>query len=67
MIWKIISKKKWKFHKKNYTILHYAAEKNSNEIFEILISKGADINAKDSLDQLRTMFSFIKMIYHKER
>ena len=27
--------------------LHYAAEKNSKEMLEILISKGADINAKD--------------------
>ena len=33
--------------KKNYTPLHFAAEKNSKEIGEILISKGADINAKD--------------------
>ena len=29
------------------TPLHYAAEKNSKEMLEILISKGADINAKD--------------------
>ena len=29
------------------TSLHIAIEKNSKEIFEILISKGADINAKD--------------------
>ena len=31
---------------KNKTPLHIAAEKNSKEIGEILISKGADINAK---------------------
>ena len=31
---------------KNKTPLHYATENNSKEIFEILISKGADINAK---------------------
>ena len=29
------------------TPLHIAAEKNSKEIGEVLISKGADINAKD--------------------
>ena len=27
--------------------IHYAAEKNSKEIGEILITNGADINAKD--------------------
>ena len=32
---------------KNKTPLHIAAENNSKEIGEILISKGADINAKD--------------------
>ena len=31
---------------KNKTLLHYAAEKNSKKIGELLISKGADINAK---------------------
>ena len=31
----------------NKTPLHYAAENNSKEIGEVLISKGADINAKD--------------------
>ena len=34
-------------NKKNRTPLHSAAEKNSKEIGEILISKGADINSKD--------------------
>ena len=32
---------------KNRTPLHIAAENNSKEMLEILISKGADINAKD--------------------
>ena len=32
---------------KNGTLLHVAAMSNSKEIGEILISKGADINAKD--------------------
>ena len=34
-------------NKKNKTPLHIALEKNSKEMFEILISKGADINAID--------------------
>ena len=34
-------------NQKNKTPLHYAAEKNSKEIGELLISKGADINAID--------------------
>ena len=34
-------------NKKNRTPLHIALEKNSKEIGELLISKGADINAKD--------------------
>ena len=34
-------------NKKNQTPLHIALENNSKEIGEILISKGADINAKD--------------------
>ena len=29
------------------TPLHYAADNNSKEMFELLISKGADSNAKD--------------------
>ena len=32
---------------KNKTPIHYAAESNSKEMLEILISKGADINAID--------------------
>ena len=32
------------------TPLHIAAEKNSTDIAEILISKGADINAKDNIN-----------------
>ena len=34
------------------TFLHYAAHYNSKEIGEILISKGADINAKDIIYQI---------------
>jgi len=36
----------------NYTPLHYAAWNNSKEIGELLISKGADINAKTIIDQI---------------
>ena len=46
---KIIYNKWRKFNKKNKTPLHYAAEKNSKEIGELLILKGADINAKDMI------------------
>ena len=45
----------------NYTPLHIAAEKNSNVIGELLISKGADINAKDIIYQI-TKQSFLIII-----
>ena len=35
---------------KNITPLHYAAIKNSKDIGELLLSKGANINAKDIID-----------------
>ena len=38
-------------NKNNWTPLHEAAYKDSNKIGEILISKGADINAKDIIYQ----------------
>ena len=38
-------------NKNNQTPLHYAASNDSNKIGEILISKGADINAKDIIYQ----------------
>ena len=38
-------------NKNNFTPLHYAAINDSNKIGEILISKGADINAKDIIYQ----------------
>ena len=37
---------------KNRTPLHYAAKHNSKEIGELLISRGADINAKDIIFQI---------------
>ena len=41
----------WKLNY-HYPPLHFAAENNSKEIGEILISKGADINAKDIIYQI---------------
>ena len=43
-----------KFHMKNQTLLHSAALNNSKEMLELLISKGAYINAKDII--YRTIF-----------
>ena len=34
-------------HLNNKTVLHYAAENDSTRIFDLLISKGANINVKD--------------------
>ena len=53
------------FNKKNKTPLHYAAEKNSKEIGEILISKGADINAKDIIYQNIIILFLINGIKNK--
>ena len=44
------------------TPLHYAANNNSKEIGEILISKGADINAKDINYQNMKILILIKII-----
>ena len=50
------------FHKKNCTALHYAAENNSKEIGEILISNGADINAINFIHLNIIVFFLIKII-----
>ena len=42
--------------------MHYAAEKNSKEMLEILISKGADINSKDINYQNIIILTWIKVI-----
>ena len=39
-------------NKNNWIPLHYAAEKDFIKIGELLISKGADINAKDIIYQI---------------
>ena len=44
--------------KKNSTPLHCAAENNSKEIGELLISKGADINAIDIIYLIITIILF---------
>ena len=51
-----------KLNKKNKTPLHIAAEKNSKEIGEVLISKGADINAKDIIYLNIGLIFLIKII-----
>ena len=49
-------------NKKNRTPLHIAGKKNSKEMLEILISKGAEINAKDIIYlNIRILF-LIKII-----
>ena len=47
----IIEIKERNLFNNNWTPLHIAAEKNSNKIGELLIMKGADINAKDIIYQ----------------
>ena len=50
----------------NYSRLHYAAEKDaSKEIGELLISKGADINAKDIIYLIIIILFLIKIISNK--
>ena len=39
------------FNKNNCSPLHKATEKDSNKIGELLISKGADINTKNIINQ----------------
>ena len=46
----------------NKTPLHYAAENNSKEMLEILISKGAKINAKDIIYLNILILFLIKII-----
>ena len=54
-----------KVNKKNKTPLDYALETSSTEIEEILISKGADINAKDSIYHNLIVLFLIKIISNK--
>ena len=52
-------------NKKNETPLHIAAENNSKEIGELLISKGANTNAIDIIYLNMKIFLFIKIIQNK--
>ena len=47
---------------KNYTLLHIAACNNSKDMIEILISKGADINAKNIIYLNIIILFLIKII-----
>ena len=58
----IFFNKERKLNKKNRTPLHYAAQNNSKEIGEILISKGADINAIDIISLNMIILFLINII-----
>ena len=59
---KIISNKQRKSYIKNKTPLHYALERNFKEIGEVLITKGANVNAKDIIYQIIITLFLIKII-----
>jgi len=46
----------------NWTPLHYAAQSNSKDIGELLISKGADINIKDIIEYIIELLFQINLI-----
>ena len=52
-------------NQENDTPLHITAYNNSKEIGELLISKGADINAKNSFNQIIGIFFFINIILNR--
>ena len=47
------------------TPLHYAAQNNSKEIGEILISKGANVNAKDIIPQNMQILYLINVNFNR--
>ena len=51
-------------NKKGQTLLHYATKRNSKEMFEILISKGADINATAIKYQTIIIFFLTKILHN---
>ena len=58
--WKI--DEDYKNDPEHFSLLHYAAKTNSKEMLEILISKGADINAKDIIYLIIGELFLIKII-----
>ena len=50
------------FNKENQTPLRIAAENNSKEKVELLISKGADVNIKDLINLTIQIILLIKII-----
>ena len=62
---KWISNKWRKLNQKNWTPLHSAAENNSKEMLELLISKGANINAKNIIYLNIIILFLIKIILNK--
>ena len=52
-------------NKMNRNPLHYAARRNRKDVGELLISKGADVNAIDLNNQKIMIFSLIKRIENK--
>ena len=54
-------------NKNNRTPLHIAAQYDSNKMGELLISKGADINAKDIIYQYIIVLLLIILKHIKER
>ena len=47
----IIEINEWNLNQNNWTPLHWAVRDDSKKIGELLISKGANINAKDIIYQ----------------
>ena len=62
MLINLIFQKSRKLTKKDFTPLHFAALNNSKEMIELLILKGADINAKDIIYLNIKILFLIKLI-----
>ena len=58
----IFSNSSRKLSCKNYAPLHWAVEYNLKDIVELLISKGADVNAIDIIYQIIMFLFFIILI-----
>ena len=51
-----------KYHHKNEMPIHYTIDNNSRDMLELLISKGADINAKDIVYHIINVIFFNNII-----